>query len=200
MDFNFQEEIILEDERVLIRPMRNEDKEHLMELLLVPDLSTYSSLKIKRAKDTLLYIDQCLDDYRAKIRYPFTFYDKKNKIYAGTSCFGNISNQHKRIEIGWTKIAKPLQGTGLNAHCKFLMLRYAFEHLLFNRVELKSHSENIRSRKAMEKIGAKYEGMLRHHMIMPDGTIRDTVYYSILLEEWSTVKALLKSLMQKPEY
>ncbi len=200
MDFNFQEEIILEDERVLIRPMRNEDKEHLMELLLVPDLSTYSSLQIKRAKDTLLYIDQCLEDYRAKVRYPFTFYDKKNKIYAGTSCFGNISNQHKRLEIGWTKVAKPLQGTGLNTHCKFLLLQYAFEYLRFNRVELKSHSENIRSRKAMEKIGAKYEGMLRHHMIMPDGTIRDTVYYSILLEEWSTVKALLKSLMQKPEY
>lgn len=196
MDFNFDHDIVLEDERVLIRPMEEVDKGHLMELLLDPDLSTYASFKINNAKDALAYIDFCLKDRKNSQRYPFTFYDKNNKAYAGTSCFGNIANPHKRLEIGWTKIGKAFQGTGLNAHCKKLMLQYAFETLRCNRVELKAHSENIQSRKAMEKIGAKYEGLLRNHIIMPDGSLRNTVYYSVLFEEWSIVKAILNDLIR----
>lgn len=197
MNFDFQKDILLEDERVLIRPMQNSDKEYLMELLLDPALSTYSSFQVKSARDALTYVDQCIQDRLSGIRYPFVFYDKKNNTYAGTSCFGNISNPHQRLEIGWTKITRVQQGTGLNTHCKYLMLQYAFEKLQCIRVEFKSHSENIRSRKAMEKIGAKFEGMLRHHIIMPDKKLRDTVYYSILTEEWTIVKALLKDLMRE---
>jgi N-acetyltransferase len=188
MFFNFENNIILEDDRVLIRPMQEEDKVNLMKVLIDPALSKYSLELINGEDGVINYIDQCLEDRKNKIRYPFTFFDKKIKAYAGTSCFGNVNNTHKRLEIGWTKLAQPFQGTGLNAHCKFLLLQYAFDTLNFNRVELKAHAENMQSRKAMEKIGASYEGTLRNHFIMYDGTLRNTVYYSILSEEWIGVK------------
>ncbi len=191
----FDQNIILEDERVLIRPMEEKDKEHMIDWMSDPSLSTYSLMQIQNARDVLPYVDQCLEDRRMQKRYPFVFFDKPSNTFAGTSCFGNIVPDHRRLEIGWTKIAKVFQGTGLNTHCKFLMLRYAFEELVYSRVELKSHEDNIRSRRAMEKIGAKYEGLLRHHMVMPNGTFRNTVYYSILLDEWREVQAMLKSLM-----
>lgn len=193
----FEQEIILEDERVLIRPMVESDKEHMIDWMSDPSLSTYSSMTINSARDVLPYVDQCLLDRRIKKRYPFVFFDKPSGKYAGTSCFGNVVPAHQRLEIGWTKIAREFQGTGLNTHCKFLMLQYAFEQLVWNRVEFKTHEDNIRSRRAMEKIGAKYEGLLRYHMIMPNGTIRNTVYYSILRDEWREVQAMLKSLMSE---
>lgn len=195
MDFDFTQDIVLEDERVLIRPMVETDKPFFMEFLLDPNLNRYSSMQVRHAREALLYVDNCLEDRKKEARYPFIFYDKLKNSYAGTSCFGNVSNPNKRIEIGWTKIGAAFQGTGLNVHCKYLMIQYAFEGLGFNRVELKSHSENIQSRKAMEKIGATFEGLLRQHMIMPNGRLRDTVYYSFLLPEWRETKALLKSLM-----
>jgi len=195
MDFDFKQKIILEDERVLIRPMVEEDKSFFIEFLLDPALNRYSSMQINNARDALKYVDLCLKDRQQQVRYPFVFFDKRTETYAGTSCFGNISNPNKRIEIGWTKIDAAFQGTGLNVHCKHLMLKYAFETLQFNRVELKSHANNIQSRKAMEKIGAKFEGLLRHHIIMPDGSLRNTVYYSFLSPEWREIEALLKRLM-----
>jgi RimJ/RimL family protein N-acetyltransferase len=191
----FKQEIILEDERVLIRPLQEKDKEHMIEWMSDPSLSIYSMMQIKSARDVLPYVDQCLEDRRIRKRYPFVFFDKHANAFAGTSCFGNIAPAHQRLEIGWTKIATEFQGTGLNIHCKFLMLQYIFEELVYNRVEFKSHEDNIRSRRAMEKIGAKYEGLLRYHMIMPDGSHRNTVYYSILRDEWREVQAMLKSLM-----
>lgn len=197
MQFNFEDTIILEDERVLIRPMEETDKGFFMEFLLDSSLNTYSSMQINSAKDALKYVDNCLADRQNQKRYPFIFFDKRSQAYAGTSCFGNVSNANKRLEIGWTKLGKPFQGTGLNIHCKYLLIQHGFETLGCNRIELKSHSENIRSRKAMEKIGAKFEGMLRQHMIMPNGTLRDTVYYSILRSEWREVEALLQSYMKK---
>lgn len=195
MNFDFTKDIILEDERVRIRPMETSDRTHLKELLLDPDLSLYSLQQVHGPAGVDQYIDQCLSDRSQGIRYPFTFFDKKSNAYAGTSCFGQVSNAHKRLEVGWTKIAKPFQGTGLNTHCKYLMFQYAFETLVANRVELKTHAENITSRKAMEKVGATYEGLLRHHMIMENGSLRNTVYFSILKAEWPSVKKRLEKLM-----
>ncbi|MFT5764128.1 MAG: RimJ/RimL family protein N-acetyltransferase [Saprospiraceae bacterium] len=195
MNFNFRNDIILENDRVLIRPMEAADKEHLMPVLIDPTLSKYSVEMINGEEGVFHYIDKCLGDRKNKIRYPFTFFDKKANAYAGTSCFGDITNAHKRVEIGWTKLAKPFQGTGLNAHCKFLLFQYAFDTLAFNRVALKAHSKNIQSRKAMAKIGATYEGTLRNHFMLYDGTLRDTVYYSVLSEEWAGVKIGLLKLM-----
>jgi len=195
MDLDFNRDIILENERVLIRPMKQDDKAFFRDFLLDQTLTKYSIKLVTNESEAIAYFDTCLSDREKGLRYPFIFFDKKTNQYAGTSCFGNIVNAHKRLEIGWTKLGKAFQGTGLNAHCKFLFLKFAFETLKFNRVELKAHSKNIRSRKAMEKIGAQFEGTLRNHFITYDGSLRDSVYYSFIKEEWEVVKMKLQDLM-----
>lgn len=195
MDLDFKRDIILENERVLIRPMEEGDKAFFKNFLLDQVLTKYSIAMVTNEAEALAYVDACLEDRKKEHRYPFIFFDKKTNNYAGTSCFGNVVNPHKRLEIGWTKLGKAFRGAGLNAHCKFLFLKFAFETLDFNRVELKAHSENIRSRKAMEKIGAQFEGTLRSHFITYDGSLRDSVYYSFIKEEWPEVKIKLQKLM-----
>ena len=128
---------------------------------------------------------------------PFATVDRKSGRAIGSTRFGNIVPEHKRIEIGWTWISPQFQRSAVNTEAKFLMLRYAFERLGCNRVELKTNSLNMRSRNAILRIGAKEEGTLRSHMINPDGTLRDTVYYSILAPEWPDVRARLEARLAR---
>ena len=100
--------------------------------------------------------------------------------------------EHKRVEIGWTWIAPAWQRTVVNTEAKYLMLRHAFETWRCGRVELKTNARNQRSRQAILRIGAKEEGTLRNHMVNPDGSFRDTVYFSIIDSEWPEVKRLLE--------
>ena len=100
----------------------------------------------------------------------------------------------RSLEIGRTWLAKELHDTGFNAECKFLLLRYCFEELKLIRVFFKTDSNNLRSQKAMEKIGAKFEGILRNHMIREDGTFRHSAYYSIIEGEWEEIKQILNNL------
>ena len=107
----------------------------------------------------------------------------------------NIDAANHRVEIGTTWIAKSWQRTFVNTHAKFLMLRHAFETLGCIAVEIRTHCRNDQSRAAIERLGAKLDGILRHHMIMPDGHIRDTAIYSIIRDEWPAVKAGLERRM-----
>jgi RimJ/RimL family protein N-acetyltransferase len=107
----------------------------------------------------------------------------------------NIDAAHHRVEIGTTWIAKSWQRSFVNTHAKFLMLRHAFESLGCIAVELRTHRLNDQSRAAIERLGARLDGILRQHMIMPDGHIRDTAVYSITRNEWPTVKAGLEKRM-----
>lgn len=99
---------------------------------------------------------------------------------------------HHQLEIGGTWYAVDYQGTGVNTECKYLLLKYAFEKLDCIRVQFKTDLRNIRSQKAIERLGSKKEGVLRNHMITPEGEIRDSVYYSILAIEWPLVKTGLE--------
>jgi RimJ/RimL family protein N-acetyltransferase len=104
---------------------------------------------------------------------------------------------HRRVEIGHTWLAKSAWRTPINTEAKFLLLRHAFETLACNRVQLKTDSRNLRSQAAIERIGAKREGVLRSHMVLPDGHVRDTVMFSILGAEWPAVKARLEQMMAR---
>lgn len=189
MDFNFKDSIILENDRSRLSPLSWEHFEPLLEIALrYPDLLKLSPSKFGTKEDLQAYFEAALTNKTKAIRYPFVIFDKKENAFAGSTSFGNISNQNQRIEIGWTWIGKHFQRTGLNRNNKFLMLQYAFETLEFERVELKTDSRNMQSRKAMEGIGATYEGLLRSHTVMSDGYRRNTVYYSILKPEWTTIK------------
>lgn len=115
----------------------------------------------------------------------------------GVSCFMDIRPAHRGLEIGSTWIGKAFQGTSVNPAAKFLLLRQAFEGLGYVRVQLKCDARNLHSQRAIEKLGAQKEGVLRHHMILPDGYIRDTVMYSILADEWPEVRTGLEARLRE---
>ncbi|HEX6332732.1 MAG TPA: GNAT family protein [Flavisolibacter sp.] len=189
MNFNFQNDLWLEDDRVLLRPLEREDLAGLVpaasgDALLVQ----YSPYSIHTPELLRNYIETALEDRDRSFRFPFAIYDKATGTFAGSTCIANVSNKDRRLEIGWTWLGRDFQKTGLNRHCKFLLLQYVFETLQFERVEFKTDERNLASRAALEKIGAVYEGALRSHTVMNDGFRRTTVYYSILREEWEQLK------------
>ena len=148
------------------------------------DLVLYSPTLIYTEDYLLNYILQAQEDRKTQFRYAFIIYDKLKNQYAGTSSYMNVANKDLRLEIGYTWIGKDFQGTGLNAKVKELLINYAFNTLHFERVEFKTDERNEASKKALQKLGATYEGCLRSHMLMPDGFRRNSVYYSILRNEW----------------
>jgi RimJ/RimL family protein N-acetyltransferase len=129
----------------------------------------------------------------AKTAIPFCTLDAETGQPIGSTRFGNIDAAHKRVEIGWTFIVPDRQRSGANREAKYLMLRHAFETLGCTRVELKTHHLNQQSRTAIAALGGVQEGILRNHMIMSDGSLRHSVVFSILPDEWPAVKARLES-------
>lgn len=115
----------------------------------------------------------------------------------GSTRFGDIAPEHGRVEIGWTWIAPSHQRSALNTEAKLLQLTYAFDELGATRVALKTDGRNLRSQAAIARLGAQREGTLRRHLRLPDGFIRDTVYFSILAEEWPAVKARLEERLAR---
>jgi RimJ/RimL family protein N-acetyltransferase len=129
---------------------------------------------------------------------PFTVIDLASEKPAGMTTYMNIDAVSRRVEIGSTWYRKSVQRSGLNTECKLLMLRHAFETLDCIAVEFRTHFMNHQSRRAIERLGAKLDGVLRNHMRMADGSLRDTCAYSIIASEWPAVRANLVWQMEKP--
>ena len=121
---------------------------------------------------------------------PFAVLNSKGRAI-GMTTYMNIDAANKRVEIGSTWYAKSAQRTGINTECKFMLLRHAFEDLGCIAVEFRTHRLNTASRRAIERLGAQLDGILRAHMVLPNGTIRDTACYSITAQEWPTIRANL---------
>lgn len=139
-----------------------------------------------------------LDLQAAGAMLPFTVRDAAGKI-AGMTTYMNVDAANKRVEIGSTWYAKRVQRTPLNTECKLMLLGHAFEQLNCIAVEFRTHFFNHQSRRGIERLGAKQDGILRSHQVAPNGTLRDTVVYSIIATEWPTVKAhLTYQLNDKP--
>ena len=189
MNFPFEKEIVLENTAVLLRPLKISDFNNLVNIATA-DKNLFQFFPKAAYSETLLrdYIDNAMEERKNKTRYHFIIFDKKKNTYAGSTGFLNISNADSRVEIGSTWIGKEFQRTGLNRNCKLLLLSYAFEELGAERVELKTDERNTASRNAIEKIGGKFEGILRSHTLMHDGYRRNTVYYGILKNEWEYLK------------
>jgi N-acetyltransferase len=189
MNFPFEQEIILENDRALLRPLHISDFSNLLNVATSDStLLQYSPMQIYTESLLEFYISTRINERENNILYPFIIYDKQIGAYAGCTSYLNISNAHDRIEIGTTWIGKEFQQTGLNRNCKFLLLQYAFETLHAVRVAFLTDERNIQSRTAIEKIGGKFEGILRKHTLMSDGFRRNTVCYSILDVEWEGMK------------
>lgn len=157
------------------------------------------------ALETTRYVETALAEQAASRALPFATVDRKTDDIVGSTRFGNIEfwdwpdgNPHQRgrhlpdaVEIGWTWLAAPAQRTAINTEAKLLMLAHAFDTWRVHRVTLHTDFRNVRSQQAIERLGAKRDGVLRAHMPGSDGAIRDTVCYSILEAEWPAVKASL---------
>ncbi|WP_118974375.1 GNAT family N-acetyltransferase [Taibaiella koreensis] len=179
----------LENNRALLRPLQQEDVALLKPIAMAqPELYRYMSAFIYTEEDLARFVAQAIADRDAQRSIPFLVIDKANNAVAGSTRLGNIDEKNKRAEIGWTWVDERFHRTGLNRAMKYLMLEYAFTTLDVNRVEIKTNELNTRSRRAIEAIGGQYEGLARHHMVNDDGTLRNTVYYSILIEEWPGIK------------
>lgn len=178
----------LENQYVKLSLLDLSNYKHLIEIAKTKDLIYYSPSDISTEDNLKHYVQTAVDGYYNKTTIPFIVYDKTKNAYAGSTRFGLINWQNKVLHIGWTWIGKEFQGSGLNMQMKFLMLSYAFEVLNFDKVEFRIDERNIRSRKAVEKLGATLEGILRKDTLMKNGFKRNTCCYGILKEEWSEIK------------
>lgn len=182
--FDTNQEYILENEAVLLRPMEESDIELLKPVALnQPELWKYSLINGGTESGLKEYISVALEARKAGKEYPFTVFDKKTNQYAGSTRFYDINIPFQTLQLGYTWYGKNFQGTGLNKNCKYLLLSFAFE-MDFLRVEFRADNRNERSKAAMQSIGCTMEGVLRSNMPSPDGSRRSSAILSILKEEW----------------
>ena len=144
--------------------------------------------------DTRQWIDEAI---ASPGRYPFAIIENHKNKAIGSSSYLHAREEHRSLEIGWTWLGQEWQRTGVNTEAKYLLLRHAFERLVCERVEFKTDGRNERSQAALERIGAVREGVLRKHMIVQGGYVRDSVYFSVVREEWPQVQEHLRQLMRR---
>ncbi len=196
MTTNFPQNLILEDEIVLLRPLQESDVENLLEISInEPETWEYSLVRANGKENLAHYIQLSLKAKENKTEFPFIVFDKKSEKYAGSTRFYDIQLPFKTLQLGYTWYGKNFRGTGLNKHCKFLLLQFAFETLGMERVEFRADNNNQRSIAAMKSIGCKVEGVLRNHMpTFGSEARRDSIILSILRDEWfDEVKVNLKA-------
>lgn len=188
--------VTLNGNYVRLEPLSYAHHVNLCEVGLDEELWRLTMTLIRTPEEMKKYIDTALREQAEGTSLPFAIVDTASGKAIGSTRFGNIDKIHRRVEIGWTWIARRLQRTGANTEAKLLLLTHAFETLGCIRVEFKTDSINIQSRNALLRVGAKEEGILRNHMIAPGGRIRHSVYYSIIDQEWKDVKRELEKKLK----
>ena len=189
--------VTLAGSRVRMEPLSLERHwDGLLAIGLEPTLWRWTLADVRDASDLRRYLETAAGELAARQSLPFVTIDLISGRVAGCTRFGSLDEHHRRVEIGWTWVGSAFQRSHVNTEAKYLMLRHAFESLRCVRVEFKANALNERSRRAMERLGARFEGTLRRHMVRDTGEWRDTVYYSVLDDEWPTVKQRLEQLMQ----
>ena len=180
----FGEGFMLETPRVVVRLMKPGDIVNLQPLTSSPDIWTWFKEDLNKPGELEKWMNDAFAGQKAETRAPFVIIEKDTGLLCGCTSYGNISFPDKRIEIGWTWLGTAYQGREVNRHTKFALLSFAFEALKMERVEIKTDALNERSKAAILKIGMIPEGILRSHMLMHSNRRRDTMYFSILREEW----------------
>ena len=189
------EPCVLEGTHVRLEPLTIEHLAPLTAIGLDPDIWRWTLTRNLTTEDMRHYVEIALSERRAGQSLPFATIERSSGRVVGSTRFAGIDATHRRVEIGWTWIGRPWQRTAVNTEAKFLMLRHAFEVWHCQRVELKTSSKNERSRRAILRIGATEEGTLRKHQLNADGTARDSVYFSIIDDEWPAAKRRLEGMM-----
>jgi len=179
--------IILENDRVRLSPLTLDNYTNLQSVASEHKLVQYSPSDIETPNALRTYVERALDQQQKKSSLPFIIYDKKVSAFAGCTRYMNIDYNNKVLEIGSTWIGKKFQGTGLNSEMKYLLINHAFNGLVFEKVSFRIDERNMQSRKAVEKLGAILEGILRENVYLLDGFKRNTCIYGILKIEWDKI-------------
>ena len=192
---DFTQNIVLENDRVLLRPLVVEDFEFLLPYSInEPTLWQYSLTPANGAENLKKYIDFALEKREKKDCYPFIVFDKQTQKYAGSTRFYDYQSTHNTVQLGYTWYGSDFWGTGLNQNCKYLLLTHAFDVLEIDRVEFRADFNNKRSIAAMQRLGCTEEGVLRSNCAAGDGNRRDSIILSILKKEWDAgIKKSLES-------
>ena len=191
------EPVTLRGEHARLEPLSHDHREGLVQAVKDGELWKLWYTFIPRDEDMAKEIDRRLGLQKSGSMLPFTVFDAAGQI-SGMSTYMNVDTPNRRVEIGSTWYAKRVQRSALNTQCKLLLLGHAFEKLDCIAVEFRTHFFNHQSRRGIERLGAKLDGILRSHQVAPNGTLRDTCVYSIIASEWPTVKAHLTWQLEKP--
>jgi RimJ/RimL family protein N-acetyltransferase len=189
--------VVLEGRHVRLEPLAIRHLPDLTAVGVDPDLWRWSLDPVCDAEDLRRYVEQALAERDRGDSLPFAIVPRTSGHAVGSTRYGSLAPEHRRLEIGWTWIARPWQRTAINTEAKWLLLHHAFERLDCSRVEFKTDALNERSRTALLRIGAREEGTFRAHMITSEGRIRDSVYFSIIAEEWPAVRAALEERLAR---
>jgi RimJ/RimL family protein N-acetyltransferase len=191
------EPVILEGRKVRLEPLALEHVPRLAEVALDPAIWQWTIARPTDEAGLRAWAEAALANRAAGSEFPFVTLEASTGRPIGSSRFMNIVLEHRRVEIGWTWVAPAWQRSGANREAKLLMLGHAFDTLGCRRVEFKTDSLNEPSRTALLGIGAQFEGIFRNHMVMPDGRMRHSAYYSVIDEEWPAVRAGLEQSLAR---
>lgn len=181
--------------RVKLVPLEEAHTKDLFKAGQHPEIWLYMPMKVETLEEMTKLVQGALHAKEKGTEFPFVIIDQETEQIVGSTRFLDISSSNRHLEIGWTWLSPVVWRTKINTETKYLLLRYCFETLSTIRVQLKTDGRNLRSQRAIERIGAKREGTLRRHRVMYDGYVRDTVYFSIIKEEWSKVKRNLERIL-----
>ena len=187
---SWPEPVVLTGDHAKLEPLQREHRDALIEAVKDGELWKLWYTYVPAPDKMDAEIERRLGLQAAGSMLPFTVRNAAGKI-VGMTTFMNIDATNKRVEIGSTWYARSVQRTPLNTECKLMLLRHAFENLDCIAVEFRTHFFNHQSRRAIERLGAKQDGILRSHQVAPNGSLRDTVVFSIIASEWPTVRAHL---------
>lgn len=190
------EPIVLEGVQIRLAPLTLAHHSDLCEVGLDECLWRYTTIRVQTPDEMFRYIETALQEQAAGIALPFVIIEKSSGKILGTTRYHSINKKHRRLEIGFTWIAVEWQRTHVNTEAKYLLLKQAFEQYGCIRVEFKADSSNEPSRRALLRIGAKQEGILRNYVISNHKGARDMALFSILDSEWAEVKACLEKKLE----
>jgi RimJ/RimL family protein N-acetyltransferase len=185
--------VTLEGRVVRLEPLALEHLEGLAAVAFDPAIWRWTIARPTNIAGLRAWLDQALAAQAAGTELPFATIDAATNRPIGSTRFLSIVPEHRRLEVGWTWVAPSHQRRGANQEAKYLQLRHAFEDLGANRLEFKTDSRNEKANPALASIGAVFEGTFRNHIIMPDGPLRHSNYYSVVVEDWPKVKVMLEA-------
>jgi N-acetyltransferase len=194
----FVEHVTLNDRNVRLEPLSLAHEAGLRDAAADGELWNIRITGVPEPEQTRKYIEEALALRDAGTRFAFAVIEENTGKVLGTTSYHDILPAVKRVEIGWTFYAKSSQRSHVNTTCKLLMMTHAFETLGCNVVGWRTDNFNFTSQRAIERLGAKKDGVIRGHALRRDGTIRDTVMYSLRSGEWTEAKAQLLYLLNKP--